>query len=71
MGVGCREGEKDDSLDIKQVPGLLVHAARVSGFVNIATVGPMHVEEVIAAVNKKGAVIKERPAVAAVQMGCS
>jgi hypothetical protein len=71
VGAGCREGEKDESLDTKQVPGLLVHAARVTGFVNIAAVGPMQVEKVFAAVNKKGVVIKEGPAVAAVQMGCN
>lgn len=70
MVAGCREAEKDESLNTK-VPGLLVHGARVSGFVNIATVGPMHAERAFAAVNKEDVVIKGGPAVAAVQEGCN
>lgn len=72
----CHEGEKEESLDTQQAPELLEHDARVPGFVHIAIGGLMHVERVVAAVNKKDVVIKEGPAVAvaaaaAEQMGCN
>jgi len=66
------EGEKDESLDTKKNPELLVHVAWVPGFENIAMGGPMKVERELAAVNKKDVVIKGGPAVAAaVLMGCN
>lgn len=74
------EGEKDESLDTKQeeAPESLVHVAAApvvpAGFVYIASGGgPMHVERVLAAVNKKDvAVIRGGPAAApAVQVGCN
>lgn len=72
MVADCHEDEKDESLDTKQAPGLLVHVAREPGFANIVTGPPMLVERAWAAVNKKDVVIMGEPAVAAaVQMGCN